>query len=265
MSEVRFEKRGAVAVLTVDRPKALNALNLSVLVSLREHLIAFHRDPALRVLVLTGGGERAFIAGADIAAMAEMQPAEALQMSRLGQEVTELLESPEKISIAAVSGFALGGGCEMAMACDLILASPKARFGQPEVRIGVLPGFGGTLRLTRLVGPQRARELIFTGRQIDAEEAARIGLVARIVADGPVLDAAVALATELTTQVGFAAVVAAKRCIAGALDMPISEGLKVEAQTFAEQFGTHDQREGMAAFLGKRPPNFTVASSGGEP
>lgn len=251
MSVVQLDRRGAVGVLTVNRPEALNALNGAVLDGLDQALDALGDAAAL---VLTGAGPKAFVAGADIAAMRELDHGGAASFARRGQAVLSRLEQLPIPVIAAVNGFALGGGCELAMACDLILAAPNALFGQPEVKLGVIPGFGGTQRLVRRVGEMRAKELIFSARTVKAEEAVALGLALR-VAD-PVLDAAVALGEEIA-RMGPVAVRLAKKAIAAASDVPLGEGLHLEAEMFGLCFDTADQKEGMAAFLEKRKAAFT--------
>lgn len=244
-----------VAVLRLSRPKALNALNSQLLAELESVL----RGDALQgavALVLTGDGDRAFAAGADISEMAEFTAAEAEAFAGRGQRIFTLLEQLPIPTIAAVNGFALGGGCELAMACDLVLASPTAVFGQPEVKLGVIPGFGGTQRLARRVGRQRALELMLTGRNVKADEAVTMGLALEVVQDGPVLDAAVALAGRIAKN-GPAAVRLCKRAVIETDGLDQDRGLDAERSMFALCFATTDQKEGMAAFLEKRKAVFT--------
>jgi len=245
------------AVITIDRPKALNAINMGVLTGLHE-AIAQARENGVRQLVVTGAGEKAFVAGADIAEMQHLNKDEARQFARLGQRVFHDLTLYPGVTIAAVGGYALGGGMELAMACDLILAGPKARFGQPEVALGVIPGFGGTQRLVRLVGAHRARELILTGRHVKAPEAVTLGIALSVVDEGTVLDAAVAMAEDIGRQ-GPLAVRWAKRACALAEELDLEVGLQEEAELFSRCFDTADQREGMLAFLEKRSATFTGA------
>lgn len=248
---VHAEHRGSVLLVTIDRPKALNALNRLVL----DELLAVLDDiDDARALVLTGGGEKAFVAGADIAAMADLDALTAHRFAAYGQSVLDKLEALPIPTIAAVNGFALGGGCELAMACDLTLASRTAVFGQPEVKLGVIPGFGGTQRLVRRVGSQRARELCFTGRNVKAEEAVAIGLVLRVCDD--VVAEALALAEQIAAN-GPVAVQLCKRAILDNDGQPLSAALISERQLFGLCFATQDQKEGMAAFLGKRKAVFT--------
>ncbi|GDX82568.1 short-chain-enoyl-CoA hydratase [Deltaproteobacteria bacterium] len=248
---VRAERRGSVLLVTIDRPKALNALNRLVLDELSAILDEI--DDA-RALVLTGGGEKAFVAGADIAAMADLDALTAHGFAAFGQSVLDKLEALPIPTIAAVNGFALGGGCELAMACDLTLASKTAVFGQPEVKLGVIPGFGGTQRLVRRVGSQRARELCFTGRNVKVDEAVQIGLALRACDD--VVAEALALAEQIAAN-GPVAVQLCKRAILDNDGQPLSAALISERQLFGLCFATQDQKEGMAAFLGKRKAAFS--------
>lgn len=245
-----------VVVLKVNRPKALNALNSATLTELREALALLERDAACRVLILTGGGEKAFIAGADISEMAGKARGEAIEFARHGQEVTKLLELMPKPTIAAVNGFALGGGTEMAIACDFILASETAVLGQPEVGLGIPPGFGATVRLAKFVGFPRAKELIFSGRRIKADEALRIGLVNHVYPTSELMPQALELATQIS-QNSMGAVAASKKLMNEFSESTgLSGKLDAEAQEFGGLFGGHDQREGMGAFLEKRKPKF---------
>jgi enoyl-CoA hydratase len=253
MENILFEADGAIAQLTINRPQALNALNRKTLTEIGEAIAMIGAD--VRALIITGAGDRAFVAGADIAEMQSLTPEEATRMSRLGQEVFSSIEALPIPAIAAVNGFALGGGCELAMACDLIYASSRARFGQPEVKLAVIPGFGGTQRLSRLVGPQLARELIYTGRIIDAECAHRIGLVAGVFEPTELLEACRSTALEIA-KAGPLAVAAAKQAILRGADVPLSQALEMEAKAFGELFGSRDQSEGMAAFVEKRKAVF---------
>jgi enoyl-CoA hydratase len=252
---VRSERRGSVQLLTIDRPKALNALNRQVLAELDAALVetAAGGVEGARAVVLTGGGTKAFVAGADIAAMRDLDAMGALAFAGFGQAVLDRIEALPVPVIAAVNGFALGGGCELAMACDLILAAPNAVFGQPEVRLGVVPGFGGTQRLVRRVGSQRARELLFTGRNVPAAEAVEIGLALRICDD--VLAEALALGEAIAAN-GPVAVRLCKRAVLDTDGLPLSEGELSERQLFGLCFATADQKEGMAAFVEKRKAAF---------
>lgn len=249
---VSFSER--VATVTLNRPKALNAINASMIRELSDVLDEIADRDALAVII-TGAGPKAFAAGADIAEMSAMNPQEATSFAEKGQGVFSRIESFPRPVIAAVNGYALGGGCELAMACDIILAGKKAVFGQPEVKLGVIPGFGGSQSMSRLVGRQRAREICFTGRTVGAEEAARIGLAARMV-ETDLLSQAQQLALQIASN-GPRAVSLCKRAINTGADLDMSSALAHEAQLFALCFASSDQKEGMAAFLDKRPPNFS--------
>lgn len=249
----------SIAKITIDRPAALNALDLQTLVELGQAFatLPVAGEGAVRAVVLTGAGEKAFVAGADIKAMKELAPADAARFAGMGQSVFDAIEAFPAPVIAAVNGFALGGGCELAMACDIVLAAPKAVFGQPEVKLGVIPGFGGTQRLVRRVGSMRARELMYTGRNVKAEEAVRIGLALEVVTEGTVLDAALAMARSIAAQ-GPVAVRFCKRAVLDS-DTALRAGLALERNLFGLCFATQDQREGMGAFLEKRAPAFKGA------
>lgn len=256
MDFVRLAIDGAVALVTLDRPRALNALNTASLLELEEALRTVAQQPAVRALILTGAGEKAFVAGADIAEMAGYGAAQGLAFAQLGHRVLAALEALPIPTIAAVNGFALGGGCELALACDFIYASSNARLGLPEVSLGVIPGFGGTQRLTRLVGRARAKELIFTGEPVDAAKARELGLVLEVVPLAELLDHCRKVAAKIATR-GPVAVAQAKRAIDQGADLSLGAANELERQAFGLLFGTADQKEGMAAFLGKRPPAFT--------
>ncbi len=255
-SLVLTEVQDRIAVVTINRPDKLNALNRAVIGSLANILRNFGSDPAVGVVILTGAGEKAFVAGADIAEMAGLTPEAARAFAREGQEIGELMDSIGKPVIAAVNGFALGGGCELAMCCHMRVASPKARFGQPEVQLGLIPGFGGTQRLTRLVGEGRALEMVTSGRMVDAETALAWGLVNRIASERSVLDEAKALASEILQKSPIAVRFAIEAIRTGA-QMPLEEALQFEAALFGLVFSTDDMREGTSAFVEKRPPKFT--------
>ena len=243
---------GPVQIVTINRPKALNALNQQVLTELLRLCGELAVSESVRAVVLTGAGEKAFVAGADIAAMAAMQPAEALSFAELGHRVMDALESLPQPVIAAVNGFALGGGMELAMACDILLASETARFGQPEVNIGVMPGFGGSQRLPRRVPFGMAAEILFSGDNITAAEALRIGLVNRLTAPAELLGEAKKLAHKIASRAPVA-VAKTKQALHTSRQGALSEGNAQERQLFSELFATTDQKEGMAAFLAKRP------------
>jgi len=255
MSVVLSEKKGKVALLTINRPEALNALNMDVLKGLHDSLLEISRDESISVIKIVGSGEKAFVAGADIAGMKNMTPVQAEEFAAYGQRTFRMLETSKKITIAVVNGFALGGGCELAMSCDLIYASSKAKFGQPEVNLGVIPGFGGTQRLQRLVGIQKARELIYTGKIISADEAKTIGLVAQVFAPEE-LDGAVSALIEDITSKGPYALAQAKAAMRIGQDLDLNRACQMEKELFAMCFSHPDQKEGMDAFLTKRKPTF---------
>ena len=245
---------GPITTITLNRPKALNALNSQLLGELNDAIAAVEADASARALILTGAG-KAFVAGADISEMVDFTEDQALVFALKGQRILARLEALPIPVIAAVNGYALGGGCELAMACDIIYASEKARFGQPEVNLGVIPGFGGTQRLTRLVGPMIAQELIYSGRIIKPDEALRVGLVARVTPPEGLLEAAQATANTIATK-GPVAIAHAKAVIRDGAGMPLPQANDLEAKAFAACFLTEDQSEGMAAFLEKREAAF---------
>ncbi|MFZ5440867.1 MAG: enoyl-CoA hydratase/isomerase family protein [Myxococcota bacterium] len=253
MDFVKLELDGATAVITIDRPKALNALNKQVLSELSDAIGQVAANPTLRCLIVTGGGEKAFVAGADIAEMAGFSHAEALAFGELGHRVLGSLEALSIPVIAAVNGFALGGGTELALACDFIYASEKAKFGLPEVTLAVIPGFGGTQRLTRIVGRARAKEMIFTGDMIDAAKAKELGLALEVLPPSELMAHCKKIAATIAKR-GPLAVAQAKKAVD--CDLPLAQGNVFEQQAFAKLFGSADQKEGMAAFLAKRPPEF---------
>lgn len=253
---VLLERRGAVALLTIHRPKALNALDRQVLTVLAQRLDEVAADRSVRAVVLTGAGDKSFVAGADIGEMAQLTPEQALAFALAGQAILSKIEQMPKPVIAAVNGYALGGGTELALACDVILASTRAKFGLPEVTLGVIPGFGGTQRLARLIGRNAARRWVLSGDVFPAEEALRLGVAHELHAPETLLDAAVALADRMG-QRGPVAVAQAKGAIVRGEDLPLNEALELEAAAFAQCFRSSDQREGMTAFLEKRPAKFT--------
>ena len=254
MDYVKVEREDGIAVLTIDRQEKLNALDRQVVEEIGQALLELEAERP-RAIVVTGAGERAFIAGADIRAMSVMDPIEAKQFSEIGHAAMALLDRSPVPTIAAVNGFALGGGCEVAIACDVRIAAENASFGFPEVGLGILPGMGGTQRLPRLIGPALAKELIFTGRRIRADEAREIGLVNRVVGQGEALNSAMELAAEISAN-GPLAVRHAKAAANRALDVDLVSGLEYEADQFALLFATEDAREGMNAFSEKRKPKF---------
>jgi enoyl-CoA hydratase len=248
------EGHDGVAFVTIDRPDARNALSFALLDELAEALEELDRDGRTRAVVLTGSGERAFAAGADIVELADQTP-DRLRAER-HFEAWDRLWAIGLPLIAAVRGFALGGGCELAMSCDLIVAGDDAQFGQPEIRIGVMPGAGGTQRLTRAIGTARAMELILTGRTMPATEALAAGLVTSVVPAVDTVDAAFELADRIAAMPPLA-IRAAKRSVRAAAELPLSAGLRAEREAFFDLFATDDQREGMRAFQEKRPPTWT--------
>lgn len=253
---VLLEKDGPLAVVTINRPDKLNALNAEVIRQIKRQLQIAGDDPELRAIILTGAGEKAFVAGADIGEMSELSAAQAREFSRAGQEIAEVMDRCGKPIIAAIAGFALGGGCELAMMCHLRVAGPKARFGQPEVSLGLIPGFGGTQRLARLVGESRAMEMILGGGMIDAQTALSWGLVNRVAKEGTALEAARELAGTIIRQ-SPAAVRLCLEAIRRGFDMPLGHALRYEASLFGVVFATEDMREGTQAFVEKRKPKFS--------
>jgi enoyl-CoA hydratase len=252
---ILFETTGSVAVITINRPKAMNALSPVVIGEIDQAIAAVKADDAIGAVILTGAGDKAFVAGADIAAMSKMNPLEGRAFSRAGQEVLFNMEQLPKPIIAAVNGFALGGGCEIAMACDFIYAAENAKFGQPEINLGIIPGFGGTQRLSRLVGKNWAKELCLTGALINAEEAKAIGLVNRVFPAGELMDAAMKTAKGMAAK-GKVSTRAIKELINSGYDMPLERAIPMESECFATCFASPDQAEGMGAFLEKRKAEF---------
>ena len=254
---VLFDCQDAVAILTVNRPHVLNALNLETLEALATHVEQCRREQ-VRCLVVTGAGDRAFVAGADIAAMLSMTGIEARAFARRGQAVMRSLEELPIPVIAAVNGFALGGGLELAMACDFIFTADRAKFGQPEINLGIIPGFGGTQRLARRVGAGIARQWIYSGDIIDAAEALRVGLVNRVVPGAELMAETMRVAAALAKKAPLA-IQQAKAALNAGAAMTLEDGCRYEAEAFAVTFGTADHREGLEAFLAKRKPTFTGA------
>ncbi len=257
MSDILLRERDAGTVtLTLNRPDKLNALNEELVKALYAAVIELDEDPSVHAVILTGAGEKAFVAGADIAAMAEMPTPAAKAFADLGHSVGERLERAHFPVIAAVNGFALGGGCELALSCDFIYASEKAKFGQPEVSLGIVPGFGGTQRLARRIGIGRARELVYTGDIIDAAEALRLGLVNAVVPPSELLAKVHDVAKKIAAK-GPLAVAQCKRLVYRGEGIPLAVANELEAQAFSALFGSSDQKEGMRAFLEKRKAAFT--------
>ena len=250
---LKIERNERVVTVRLHRPEVLNALNTDLMTDLIETLRPMDRDPSVGCFLITGS-ERAFAAGADIREMASKSFAEMMAEDFFaGWDGFAALRTPK---VAAVAGYALGGGCELAMMCDLIIAAETARFGQPEITLGVIPGIGGTQRLTRLVGKAKAMDLILTGRPMDAEEAERCGLVSRVVPAGRLLAEATAVATTIASHSKPASMIA-RECVDRALEVGLREGILFERRNFHALFATEDRGEGMRAFLDKRPPRFT--------
>ena len=250
-----YEKKDGIAFITFNRPKVLNALNRKTIEELHQVLLDARDDAAVRVLILTGAGEKAFVAGADINELAQQTPVNGKEFSLYGQSVFHLLETIGKPSICVINGFALGGGCELALSCSIRLASKSAKLGQPEVKLGILPGYGGSQRLARLCGKGVAHEICLTGEMISAEEAQRIGLVNHVYEPTELLPAAEAMAKKIMEK----APLAVKYCmeaIERGFEMPQEEGLFLEAALFSVCCATEDMREGTKAFLEKRPAKF---------
>lgn len=252
---IAVEHEGPISVLTITRPSVLNALNSETLREMKQILWEIWNREGCCVLILTGAGEKAFIAGADISEMAHMTPSKALEFAELGHTVCSMLEQMPRAVIAAVNGYALGGGCEIALACDIVIASKNAVFGQPEVKLGIIPGFGGTARLPRAIGRGPALEWILSGNHYTADEALRLGLVSKVVAPEVLMSEAKRLATDIAAR-GPLAVRAAKRLVHDGLNVPLQAALRTEAVTFANLFDSEDQKEGMKAFLEKRRAEF---------
>jgi enoyl-CoA hydratase len=250
-----LERDGAVTVLTISRPQVLNALNTQTLDELRHAVLDAKHDAAVRAVVITGAGEKAFVAGADINELAAQRPAQGKEHALRGQQVFDLIENMGKPVIAAINGYALGGGCELAMACTLRVAADTARLGQPEVNLGLVPGYGGTQRLPRLVGKGVALDVLLTGRQIAADEALRVGLVNRVVPAAALMAEALALARELASKAPVAARYIIEAVNRG-LDVSFDRAQFLEATLFGLVASTDDMREGTRAFLEKRKPTF---------
>jgi len=249
---ILIEKRDAVAIITLNRPKQLNALNEKLMDELNQAIAGFDEDPAIAAVVLTGS-EKAFAAGADIKEMAELGFAEAYISDFVGR--WSVFAGHKKPVIAAVAGYALGGGCELAMMCDIILAADNAKFGQPEINLGTMPGLGGTQRLTRALGKSKTMEMVLTGRNMDATEAERANLVARVVPVADLLDEAVKLGQTIAEK-SQPIVAMAKEAVDVAYETSLAEGLRFEKRAFYGTFATDDRSEGMAAFIEKRTANF---------
>src|SRR5918994_4068064 len=251
-----IERDGAVAIVTFNRPKVLNALNAQTLTELAGAIASFKDDDAVRAIVITGAGDKSFVAGADINELAVLSPVAGKEHARHGQRIFDAIEQLGKPVIAAINGFALGGGCELAMACTLRIAADTARFGQPEINLGIIPGYGGTQRLARLVGKSKAMELILTGNPISASDALAIGLINRVVPAADLMTHARTLAAELATKPPIALRYAMEAVNKG-LEMPFAQACGLEAALFGMVTATEDMKEGTRAFLEKRKPEFT--------
>lgn len=254
-NNILLKKEEGIGFITINRPKYLNALDRGTVEELSEVIDLVSADDEIKVIILTGAGDKAFIAGGDIAFLKELTPVEARKFAAFGHAVLRKMESLPKPIIAAINGFCLGGGCELAMACDFSIASSKAKFGQPEVSLGVTAGFGGTQRLPRLIGVGRARQLLYTGDMIDAGEALRIGLVNEVVPDGELMNYVVGIARRIITK-GQMAVRFSKAAVNNGMQTDIDRAMTIECDIFALCFSTEDQKEGMNAFMEKRVPQF---------
>jgi enoyl-CoA hydratase len=253
---ILLDRDGEIAIVTINRPKVLNALRTDVLVELDACFKELECDSSVKVVIITGAGDKAFVAGADIGEMAVLDPKKAKAFSEFGNSVFLGIDKFPKPVIAALNGYALGGGCEMLMSCDIVIASEKARIGQPEVKIGIPPGFGGTQRMVRLLGKMKAKELIMTGDMITAEEALRIGLVNKVVPADKLMEEARGMARTIASRAQVA-VMMAKQLINEGVNVDLETGLALVSKGFAVCFATNDQKEGMKAFLEKRDPKFT--------
>ncbi len=251
---LKIEERGYIAIMTISAPKSLNALNSTILGEIDEYLDEFE-DGNYRCLIITGDGEKSFVAGADISEMATLNAQQGEAFGQRGAQVFRRLETLACPVIAAVNGFALGGGCELAMACDIRICSDNARFGQPEVGLGIIPGFSGTVRLARLVGQGMAKQLIYTGKNIKADDAFRIGLVNEVVPQAELMNRAMEIASQIAANAPLA-VSAAKLCIDAEYDMPVENAIAFESRAFGQCFATEDQKNGMKAFLEKGKCEF---------
>ncbi|MDT8420295.1 MAG: enoyl-CoA hydratase-related protein [Desulfuromonadales bacterium] len=246
-----LEQSGNVITLTINRPEALNSLNPATLQELEKAFTALNADESVKVIVITGAGEKAFVAGGDISAMQPLDPMQARAVARQAQRLFNLIEYSPKIVIAAINGYALGGGCELAMACDIRLAAETAKLGQPEINLGIIPGWAGTQRLPRLIGKGRAKEMMLTGDMVDAEKAEKIGLVNQTVPAHELMNVAMIMAQKIAGKPQVA-VRLIKEAVDNGLDMPVDKAIDYEAELFGLCFATKDQKEGMTAFLEKR-------------
>ena len=251
-----YSAENGIATITINRPKALNALNLATMTELKDVVAKIAVDPEVKVVIITGSGSKSFVAGADIVEMSTKNAVEGRVWGQVGQDTFTAIENLPQPVIAAINGFALGGGCELSCACDIRYASENAKFGQPEVGLGITPGFGGTQRLPRVVGRGYGKELIFTGGMIDAQEALRIGLVNKVVPQEELMDAAMGLAKKIAKNAPIA-VQLSKAAINRGINCDVITGIAYEAEVFGLCFATEDQKEGMGAFVEKRKAMFT--------
>ncbi|MDG2266309.1 MAG: enoyl-CoA hydratase-related protein [Candidatus Marinimicrobia bacterium] len=255
MSYIKINNDNLISEIIIDRPEALNAMNSDVLLELTDAMKKVKSDDKTGVVIITGAGDKAFIAGADIKAMQQMNDKEAFDYGKAGQQLTMMIETSSKPVIAAVNGFALGGGCELALACHMRIVSENGSFGQPEVKLGILPGWGGTQRLPKIVGVGKAIELITTGTIINAEESYRIGLANKICPQNQLMSESRKLASSILKN-GPRAISSSLRCIYGGLTMSIKEGMDIEVEEFGELFRHDERMEGLTAFIEKRDPEF---------
>lgn len=250
-----IQKKDSIAIIKINRPKVLNALNKDTIIELTKAIFELEHDKKINVVILTGEGDKAFIAGADISQMANMTSLEAKEFVEHGHNMLNSIEKSRLPFIAAIKGYALGGGCETIMACDIVIAGKSAKLGQPEINLGISPGFGGTQRLPRLVGRMKAKELLLTGRNIDAEEAHNIGLVNMVIDDDKLMETAEKIAGKIASkssvQTSFI-----KALVNKGIDIDLNTANSLEISYFSSSFSTHDQKEGMKAFLEKRKPSF---------
>ncbi len=253
---VLYQAEDGVATITINRPDKLNALNVAVITMLREMMKQAEEDESIRVIILTGSGEKSFAAGADITEFQDKDSSSVRALVQNGQDLCTYMEAMSKPIIAAINGFALGGGCEIAMACDFRYASANALFGQPEIKLGIIPGYGGTVRLPRLVGLGRAKELVYLGNNIDAEEALRIGLANNVFDSVETLREGAAKTAKKLTRMPGVAIKLAKQSLNGAWEIPIADNLSLEVDVFCKTFDTEDKKIGVAAFIAKEKPEF---------
>ena len=252
---IKLELFDDYAILTIDRPKALNALNPETVSELNMAYLELEKLENIKSVILTGGGEKSFVAGADIKAMSNLSTREAYKFAMEGQKLGLNINESDKIYIAAVNGFALGGGCELALACDFAYASDRAKFGQPEVGLGVIPGFGGTQRLTRVIGMAKTKELVYTGDIIKADKALRLGIINKVFSPETLMEETIKTAKKIAQNAPIA-VAYSKKVINKGLSMDMVQAVELESQAFAALFGTKDQKEGMDAFINKRKADF---------